>query len=43
VLSSQLPFQLSPGARLLPVSAVTGDGMQDWYDWLRLRLPGEPG
>jgi hydrogenase nickel incorporation protein HypB len=32
--------QLSPGARLLPVSAVTGDGMQAWYDWLQLSLPG---
>jgi hydrogenase nickel incorporation protein HypB len=35
--------QLSPGARLLQVSAVTGDGMADWYDWLRLRLAGQPG
>jgi hydrogenase nickel incorporation protein HypB len=32
--------QLSPGARMLPVSAVTGDGMQAWYDWLQLSLPG---
>jgi hydrogenase nickel incorporation protein HypB len=32
--------QLSPGARLLQVSAVTGDGMQAWYDWLQLSLPG---
>ena len=32
--------QLSPGAQLLQVSAVTGDGMADWYDWLRLSLPG---
>jgi hydrogenase nickel incorporation protein HypB len=35
--------QLSPGAQLLEVSAVTGEGMQDWYDWLRLRLSGQPG
>jgi hydrogenase nickel incorporation protein HypB len=36
--------QLSPGVQLLQVSAVTGDGMADWYDWLRLRLPpGPPG
>ena len=32
--------QLSPGARMLQVSAVTGDGMQAWYDWLQLSLPG---
>jgi hydrogenase nickel incorporation protein HypB len=35
--------QLSPGAQLLQVSAVTGEGMAGWYDWLRLRLPGQPG
>jgi hydrogenase nickel incorporation protein HypB len=32
--------QLSPGARMLRLSAVTGDGMQAWYDWLQLSLPG---
>jgi hydrogenase nickel incorporation protein HypB len=32
--------QLSPGARMLQLSAVTGDGMQAWYDWLQLSLPG---
>ena len=32
--------QLSPGARLMQVSAITGDGMQAWYDWLQLSLPG---
>jgi len=32
--------QLSPGARMLQVSAVTGDGMQAWYHWLQLSLPG---
>jgi hydrogenase nickel incorporation protein HypB len=32
--------QLSPGARMLSVSAVTGDGMREWYDWLRFSLPG---
>ena len=30
--------QLSPGAQLLQVSAVTGEGMAAWYDWLRLAL-----
>jgi hydrogenase nickel incorporation protein HypB len=34
--------KLSPDARILPVSATTGDGMPAWYDWLRLSLPG-PG
>src|ERR1700722_10043295 len=32
--------QLSPGTRMLEVSAVTGGGMQAWYDWLQLSLPG---
>jgi hydrogenase nickel incorporation protein HypB len=35
--------QFSPGAQLLQVSAVTGEGMADWYDWLGLRLSGQPG
>jgi hydrogenase nickel incorporation protein HypB len=30
--------QLSPRARMLPVSAVTGEGMRAWYDWLRFTL-----
>ena len=32
--------QLSPGTRMLEVSAVTGAGMQAWYHWLQLSLPG---
>jgi hydrogenase nickel incorporation protein HypB len=35
--------QLSPGAQMLQVSAVTGEGMAEWYDWLRLRPPAGPG
>jgi hydrogenase nickel incorporation protein HypB len=31
---------LSPDARILPLSAATGDGMPAWYDWLRNSLPG---
>ena len=31
--------RVSPGARLLPVSAVSGDGVAQWCDWLR-SLPG---
>jgi hydrogenase nickel incorporation protein HypB len=27
--------QLSPGARMIQLSATTGEGMPDWYDWLR--------
>jgi hydrogenase nickel incorporation protein HypB len=34
--------QLSPGAQMLQLSATTGDGMQEWYDWLRHSLPGQP-
>jgi hydrogenase nickel incorporation protein HypB len=33
---------LRPGAQLLPLSATTGTGMQDWYDWLCCRVPA-PG
>jgi hydrogenase nickel incorporation protein HypB len=29
--------QISPGARMIQVSATTGEGMPDWYDWLRLQ------
>jgi hydrogenase nickel incorporation protein HypB len=33
--------QVSPGARVLPVSARSGDGSGHWYDWLRDRVrPG---
>jgi hydrogenase nickel incorporation protein HypB len=27
--------QLSPDARMIQVSATTGDGLADWYTWLR--------
>jgi hydrogenase nickel incorporation protein HypB len=29
----------SPAALMLQVSAATGAGMQEWYDWLRRRTP----
>jgi hydrogenase nickel incorporation protein HypB len=32
--------QVSPGARVLPVSARSGDGPITWYDWLRQRISG---
>jgi hydrogenase nickel incorporation protein HypB len=31
--------KVSPDALLLQVSATTGDGMRDWFDWLRRRTP----
>ncbi|HEY2574671.1 MAG TPA: hydrogenase nickel incorporation protein HypB [Streptosporangiaceae bacterium] len=34
--------QLSPDARMIQISATTGEGMTDWYSWLRLSLPA-PG
>ena len=34
---------LRPGALLLPLSATTGAGMQEWYDWLRRRVLAPPG
>jgi len=27
--------QVNPHMRILPVSALRGDGMKDWFDWLR--------
>lgn len=29
---------ISPGAALLPVSCRTGEGLLDWYSWLRQRI-----
>ena len=29
---------LNPGAPILPISATTGDGSSQWYDWLENRL-----
>jgi hydrogenase nickel incorporation protein HypB len=29
----------SPGAELLQLSAATGAGLREWYDWLRRRMP----
>jgi hydrogenase nickel incorporation protein HypB len=31
--------QLSPHARMLPLSATTGAGLPEWYAWLRTRVP----
>jgi hydrogenase nickel incorporation protein HypB len=31
--------KISPGAMMLKLSAVTGEGMDAWYDWLRRRTP----
>jgi hydrogenase nickel incorporation protein HypB len=30
--------RVSPGAQLMRLSAVTGEGIQDWYDWLIARI-----
>jgi hydrogenase nickel incorporation protein HypB len=35
--------QVSPAARLLPLSATAGDGMPAWHDWLRSRTPAAAG
>jgi hydrogenase nickel incorporation protein HypB len=29
----------NPGVEVLQLSATTGDGVADWYSWLRARLP----
>ena len=37
---------MNPGIQVLQVSATTGAGMEDWYQWLRMtrqtRLIGHP-
>lgn len=32
--------RISPGASLMPLSALSGAGLADWHDWLRRRPPG---
>ena len=34
---------ISPGATVLPVSAQAGDGVGEWYAWLRQRIPARAG
>jgi hydrogenase nickel incorporation protein HypB len=34
--------RINPRARVLPLSAVSGEGLAEWYDWLRRSQPG-PG
>jgi hydrogenase nickel incorporation protein HypB len=29
----------NPGVEVLQLSATTGEGIADWYGWLRARLP----
>jgi hydrogenase nickel incorporation protein HypB len=31
--------RVSPSALMLRLSATTGDGISEWYDWLRRRMP----
>lgn len=31
--------RVSPSALMLRLSATTGDGIREWYDWLRRRMP----
>ena len=33
-------LQVNPNLRFFEVSALKGDGMEAWYDWLRQQLPG---
>jgi hydrogenase nickel incorporation protein HypB len=34
--------RIAPDARLLQLSATTGDGLEAWYDWLRSQVPRGP-
>ncbi len=36
-------LQVNPALRFFEVSALKGDGMEAWYDWLREQLPAHPG
>jgi len=31
--------RVNPAVRLMRLSAVTGEGLQEWYDWLHSRIP----
>jgi hydrogenase nickel incorporation protein HypB len=35
--------QVNPSLRVLRVSAIHGDGLSDWYDWLRVQASAGPG
>ncbi len=35
--------RVSPGARLLPLSVVSGDGVAQWCDWVTSAAAGRPG
>ena len=28
-------LRLNPNMKIIPVSAKTGEGMEEWYDWIR--------
>ena len=28
-------LRLNPDMKIIPVSAKTGEGMEEWYDWIR--------
>jgi hydrogenase nickel incorporation protein HypB len=34
--------QVSPQAMMIHLSSVTGDGLEQWYDWLGGRMPASP-
>jgi len=34
--------RVNPTAAVLPVSAIAGEGMPDWYAWLRATRPADP-
>ena len=34
--------KVNPDTDVLPVSATTGDGVGDWYDWLRRAAATSP-
>jgi len=35
-------LEINPTLKILQVSATTGEGMEEWYDWIRLQLREMP-
>ena len=33
-----MPLEVNPSLELIELSAKTGEGMQDWIDWIHARI-----
>jgi hydrogenase nickel incorporation protein HypB len=34
--------QMNPDVTIIPVSAKTGEGLESWFEWLRLQVAAKP-